>query len=132
MLTQGALEAWINWAHLTSRVKTTDKWVQRWTKGLGRIAEARGHPPCFALSEEHRGFLEYLGAWRNFLLHGDARARGRLLERAAGTDLSNLLMASYAAEVIVGADSVFTLGGAVTGIPAPHSDHLFVAPDELA
>jgi len=131
VLTQGALEAWINWAHLTSGVKPKGTWIERWTKGLHRIAEARGHTPSFALSDEHRRFLQELGSWRNFLLHGDASSRVRLLERTGGVELSDLLTADYAAEVIRGADSVFTLGGAVTGIVAPYSVLLSVASDEL-
>ncbi len=131
VLTQGALEAWINWAHLASGVKPKGTWIERWTKGLGRIATARGHTPSSALSNEQHRFLQELGRWRNFLLHGDARARDRLLECMAGTDLPDLLTAAYAAEVIRGADSVFTLGGAVTGIVAPYSVLLSVASDEL-
>jgi len=131
VLTQGALEAWINWAHLASGVKPKGTWIERWTKGLGRIATARGHTPSSALSNEQYRFLEELGGWRNFLLHGDARSRDRLLECTAATDLSDLLTADYAAEVIRGADSVFTLGGAVTGIVAPYSVLLSVASDEL-
>jgi len=131
VLTQGALEAWINWAHLASGVKPKGMWIERWTKGLHRIAEARGHAPSFALSDEHRRFLQELGSWRNFLLHGDARSRVRQLERTGGAELSDLLTADYAAEVIRGADSVFTLGGAVTGIVAPYSVLLWVAFDEL-
>ena len=130
LLTHAALESWINWSHLHSGLKTTGTWINRWTEGCNQIAESRGHPPPSPIPTEVTSFLAELGAWRNFLAHGDERARLRLLDLIGEINFGDALNADLATETIRLADLAFTYGGSVTGIVAPHSSRCWVALDE--
>jgi len=44
LLSQAALESWINWGHLQSGLSPKDSWISRWTKGCSVIAASKGLP----------------------------------------------------------------------------------------
>jgi hypothetical protein len=138
ILTQGAAEGYANRVHLEACTTITikDTWIRRWEK----IADAAGHldrPTDFALNDDQRGFLTDLGAWRNYLLHADAKACERLYSRlvAVGsldeaTSPVDLLTADLAETIIHKADRLFRWAEDKTGIQAPFLDAAWVAPDE--
>lgn len=136
VLTQGAAEGYANWVHLQAgtALSPRDSWMTRWER-LAEAAEKLGRPPEPDLSEEQRDFLNLLGAWRNFLLHADVRARTRLRDLLAGSlpeGLSepDLLTADLAEATLQQAEQIFRWAQNKTGIQAPFLDAAWVAPDE--
>lgn len=137
ILTQGAAEGYANWVHIQAETPLThSSWIDRWAR-LPEAARALGRPNESTLSAEHQTFLERLGAWRNFLLHADSRARDRLrllLTNGGGLRLGQsefeLLNADLAEAVVAEADQLFRWAQDLTGVPAPFLMHAWVAPDE--
>jgi hypothetical protein len=94
-------------------------------------------PSDVPLSDDQHTFLAELGAWRNYLLHADARARTRLRELLTkkgllAGDISepDLLTADLAESTVQQADQLFRWAEERTGIQAPFLDAAWVAPDE--
>jgi hypothetical protein len=136
ILAQGAAESYVNWVHITAGLTTKDSWIKRW-ENLPASAQVLRRPRSSALSDDHRDFLNRLGAWRNFLLHADSRARDRLRELlisggdlTVGTSEPNLLTAALAETVLKQADEVFRWAQHLSGIQAPFLDYAWVALDE--
>ncbi|WP_049571386.1 hypothetical protein [Streptomyces sp. SBT349] len=136
-LTQAAAEGYANWVHIQAGTEDNVSWVKRWEE-LPTAAEAMGRPAGSVLSTEKREFLNLLGAWRNALLHADARARDRLHEMLTSTGALtsvtseiDLLTADLAESVVKKADELFRWAQNLTSIQAPFLDHAWVAEDEL-
>lgn len=136
ILTQGAAEGYANWVHLQAETKVNGSWVNRWEK-LTDAAKNMKRSAEFALGNDHRAFLNELGAWRNYLLHADARARIRLRELLAndgrlteGLSEPDLLTADLAESTLHLANQLFRWAQDQTGIQAPFLDSVWVAPDE--
>ncbi|MDV9168593.1 hypothetical protein R6V09_00345 [Streptomyces sp. W16] len=137
VLTQAAAEGYANWAHIQAGTSANGTWVNRW-ETLPAAAEAIGRPAGSPLSAERRDFLNLLGAWRNALLHADARARDRLHDLltstgalTSGTSEIDLLTADLAEAVVKRADELFRWAQDLTSIQAPFLDHAWIAGDEL-
>lgn len=131
ILTQGAAEGWIYSAYRSASVapKARANWREVWTLAIASI-----NP------ELERGLdlttvqtLEWISAWRNYLVHDDNRAR-RMFKNTIGVEPHvTLLNAGLAAAVIDRMDAAFCDVGAAIGsrsISAPNSAHLWVAADE--
>ncbi|MGW6202215.1 hypothetical protein ACWF9B_00960 [Streptomyces sp. NPDC055089] len=135
VLAQGAGEAYVNWVFLQSGVTPSGTWIGRWG-GLRTAARGLGRDDNFGLPSEHRRFFNALDAWRNYLLHGDKKARTslrRALEAQGTTDLTNetdLLDSAYAASVMDRAEAAFRWAEEHTGIQAPFLDAAWIAFDE--
>ena len=145
ILAQGAAEGYANWAHIQAGVRAAGTWVNRW-KNLPAAARALGRPTQIlvdgeqaevTLSTAHEDFLNELGAWRNYLLHADVRARDRLREMLTGNgDLTpeetetSLLTADLAETTLNHADELFRWAQSLTAIQAPFLDHAWLAFDE--
>lgn len=136
ILTQGAAEGYVNWIHLEAGTKVTrqDGWIRRWEKIVAAAADL-GRSTDFTLGDDQRDFLMELGAWRNYLLHADAKARERLRERLtgnnnAGVSPPELLTAEFAESIIRTADQLFRWAEARTGVQAPFLDAAWIASDE--
>lgn len=148
VFTQGAAEAYSNWVHLEAQRKIEHSedpqslsyspgrsWIDHW-ETLPAAAEVLDRPGRAALSAEHKAFLERLGAWRNYLLHADRKARDRLLGQIApDTDpetvsVPDLLTADRAHQVLTDIEPVFGWAQDVTGIQAPFLAGAWVAFDE--
>ena len=97
LLCHAAVETAWHWEQLQANVKPR-RWPDEFQKGMTLVAGAYGRPekPLDAdLSEE----LLDLSAWRNFLQHGDERARKRLEDRH-GPFRPEALNAGLAATVV--------------------------------
>lgn len=137
VLTQAAAEGYANWVHIQAGTPVnSSSWIRRW-ENLPAAAEAMQRPAGAALSDEQRDFLNQLGAWRNALLHADARARDRLQDLLTttgalrpGTSALDLLTVDLAESVVTQADELFRCAQDLTGIQAPFLDGAWVAPDE--
>ncbi|MCH0561503.1 hypothetical protein [Streptomyces sp. MUM 16J] len=135
VLAQGAGEAYVNWVYLQAGVTPSGTWIDRWG-GLRNAARELGRDDKFGPPREHRKFFNELDAWRNYLLHGDEKARKSLhqaLKAQDGTDLTNetdLLDGAYAASVMDRAEAAFRWAEQQTGIQAPFLDGAWVAFDE--
>lgn len=146
VLAQGAAEGYANWVHIKAGIPPKDSsWVKRWknlpaaARALGRPtqAEVNGQPEEVTLSSAHEDFLNRLGAWRNFLLHADARARDRLHDQlsengdlAPGEHEITLLTADLAETTLIRSDEIFRWAERLTAVQAPFLDHAWVSPDE--
>lgn len=145
ILAQGAAEGYANWVHIQAGIPATGTWVERWKKlpaaarALGRPAKAGvgGQPIEITLSSAHEEFLNRLGAWRNFLLHADTRARDRLRDLlnesgdlAPGEPQITLLTADLAETTLTRSDEIFRWAQDLTAVQAPFLDHAWVASDE--
>jgi hypothetical protein len=145
ILAQGAAEGYANWVHIQAGIPAKGSWVERWknlpaaARALGRPAqaEADGQLTEATLSSAHEEFLNQLGAWRNFLLHADARARDRLHEQlsengdlAPGEHEITLLTADLAEKTLIRSDEIFRWAQRLTAVQAPFLDHAWVAADE--
>jgi hypothetical protein len=78
-----------------------------------------------------------LGAWRNYLLHADVKARDRLRELltkngdlAPGEAETDLLTANMAETTLNRAGELFRWAQHLTAIQAPFLDHAWVSFDE--
>jgi len=141
VLTQAAAESYANWVHIQADVTPPRTWIERWkhlptaARALGRPAQTTtdAGPVEITLSDEQEELLKELGAWRNFLLHADARARDRLrelLDLASEQTEVDLLTADLAESLVGRAEELFRWAQRLTGINAPFLDHAWVAPDE--
>ncbi|QIY68931.1 hypothetical protein HEP84_06675 [Streptomyces sp. RLB1-33] len=119
----------------TAGVTPSGTWIDRWG-GLRNAARELGRDDKFGVPGEHRKFFSELDAWRNYLLHGDEKARKSLhqaLEAQGRTDLTNetdLLDSTYAASVMGRAEAAFRWAEQQKGIQAPFLDGAWVAFDE--
>ncbi|WLQ35364.1 hypothetical protein P8A18_18905 [Streptomyces castrisilvae] len=77
VLAQGAAEGYANWVFLQADVTPSGTWIDRWC-GLRNAASSLDRDDKSGLPKEHRTFFEELGAWRNYLLHSDAKSRNSL------------------------------------------------------
>jgi hypothetical protein len=145
VLAQGAAEGYANWVHIQGGIPAKGSWVQRWknlpaaARALGRPAqaEADGQLTDVTLSSAHEEFLNQLGAWRNFLLHADAKARDRLRDLlsengglAPGEHEITLLTADLAETTLIRSDEIFRWAQRLTAVQAPFLDHAWMASDE--
>jgi hypothetical protein len=137
VLAQAAAEGYANWAHIHAGTPVDGQsWVERW-QNLPAAAEAMGRPVGATLADPQCDFLNLLGAWRNALLHADARARDRLQALLAANgnshpDISmpDLLTVDLAESVIATTDQLFRWGQHLTGVQAPSLGGAWVAADE--
>ena len=136
ILAQGAAEGYANWVHIQAGMPTKGTWVDRW-RNLPAAARSLGRPAQDTLSSAHEEFLHQLGAWRNYLLHADARARDRLHDLltgngdlASGETETTLLTADLAEATLTRSDEIFQWAQRLTAIQAPFLDHAWVAIDE--
>ena len=145
ILAQGAAEGYANWVHIQAGIPAKGSWVERWknlpaaASALGRPAqaEADGQRTEVTLSSAHEEFLNQLGAWRNFLLHADTKARDRLHDLlskngdlASGEHEITLLTADLAETILIRSDEIFRWAQHLTAVQAPFLDHAWVASDE--
>ena len=131
-LTAAAVEEWVTSALLTARVPIpmpdSLSWhgaLPRWRR-LPDIARSLGRPHDFALSEEHRRFLENLGAWHHALTYADPHAQSWLHDRYRSLgqidgrhNVTQMMSAGLACIVVAGAGELFDWASQVTGLPAP-------------
>lgn len=136
ILIQGAAEGYINWIHHEAGIPATGSWIQRWER-LPDVAAKHNRSAEFALVDEQRAFLSEIGAWRNYLLHADDRARDRLHGLLASngnlsesTSPPDLLTADFAEATLQKADELFRWAQDRTGTQAPFLDSAWVALDE--
>jgi hypothetical protein len=138
VLAQAACEGWIYFAYRHTKVEPgRDRgWVQRWIDAPRLICDPRrsaGQPPTRGLEQATIEALRRLSAWRNFLLHGDDRAREKLGEVIQQEPDARLLTAALAEQIIDWADHAFTDLGSLLGVHGViglSSDHLWVGYDE--
>ncbi|WP_328900627.1 hypothetical protein OHR86_12415 [Streptomyces sp. NBC_00441] len=135
ILAQGAAEGYVNWVFLQAGVAPSGTWIGRW--GALRHAAAKlGRDGEIGLPKAHRSFFNELDAWRNFLLHGDAKARESLRKALSAQQLSvqaaevELLDCAYALNVMDRVDAACRWAEERTGIPAPAARGAWVAADE--
>ena len=138
VLTQAACEAWIYFAYRHTKVEPEKGggWVQRWIDAPRLICDPRrptGQPPSRELDQATIEALRRLSAWRNFLLHGDDRARKYLAKFIDQDPDVRLLTAALAEQTIDWADHAFTDLGSLLGVHGViglNSAHLWVGYDE--
>jgi hypothetical protein len=136
IMTQAAAEGYANWVFLQAGIETGNgTWISRWN-GLRNATLALGRDGNVGVPKVHKDFFNELDAWRNYLLHGDDRAREslrRALENQERTYTENeieLLDSAYAASVVERAEAAFRWAQNATGVAAPFVDGAWVAPDE--
>ncbi|NJP25386.1 hypothetical protein FLW53_14535 [Microbispora sp. SCL1-1] len=136
ILAQGAAEGYVNWVFLQAGLTPNGTWIDRWS-GLRNAARALGRDDRFGLPQEHRKFFNELNAWRNYLLHGDEKARKALheaLEAQGRTDLASeidILDSAYATSVMTRVESAFRWAEQHSGVQAPFLNGAWVALDEI-
>jgi hypothetical protein len=131
ILAQAAAEGWIHAAYRLAKIEPRDRtsWSTRWADAPEAICGAGTRP----LDRATTATLDWLSAWRNWLVHDDARARkrlGRIVPLGRETDH---LTANLAEEVIRRMDDAFTDIGAVIGhrtLAGLNSAFLWTALDE--
>ena len=138
VLTQAAAESYVNWIYLEVGVRPRSRsWISRWD-GLGTVAKQLGRPGT-SLPSEHIRFFTELNAWRNYLVHGDERARKTLLATLTAqgcgdftddAEVISILDSDYAATVIERAEAAFSWTARQTGIQAPFVCGAWVSPWE--
>lgn len=132
ILGQGAAEGWIFNAYRRAGVapRPGANWREVWRSAIDSINPELGRE----LSGESSATLDWLSAWRNYLVHDDDRAR-RNLKAAIGVDPHlTLVTAQLAEEVIRRCDAAFADVGAAIGSfsgSAPNSAFLWIAEDEV-
>jgi hypothetical protein len=127
ILTQAAAESYVNWIYLQAGVEPrSSSWIPRWG-GLRTVAQHLGRGGS-NLPSEHRRFFDEVNAWRNYLLHGDEKARSALLRALTAQGRRNLtdeaevigiLDSDYAAAIITRADAAFRWAAQQTGSQPP-------------
>lgn len=133
ILTQAALEAAIK-QELQERGLTTKRsWVACWDEGPTEIAGWAGRPADFTLPAELEVELKRLSTWRQFFVHGDKAARGRIAKEVGDDSLEipNRCDADLAEHWIAQADKLFEWFAEVTGIVYSPSRLLWVPLDDL-
>jgi hypothetical protein len=138
VLAQAACEGWIYAAYRRARVKhgTKPGWVRRWTEAPGLICDRDkelDEPPTRALDDSTVETLRLVSRWRNFLLHGDDKARDRLHKTVQPGTETDHLTAEFAERIIKQVDAAFTDAGSLLGVhgsPGLSTDSLWVALDE--
>lgn len=130
ILSEAAAEGWIYAAYRLAGAKPRGRgWRECWTQAPKTIAGQEARDLDNATVET----LDWLSAWRNFLVHDDDRARQRLAAFVpAGSEIDHLT-AEMAREVITRLDAAFTDIGSLIGfrtLSAPNSAFLWVAHDE--
>ena len=138
ILAQAAAESYVNWIYLQADVQPrSTSWIGRWG-GLRAVAIHLGRDAC-SLPSEYSRFFEELNAWRNYLLHGDHRARAALTValKAQGRDeitddaeALHILGSHYAATIIERAGTAFGWAAQRTGIQPPFQASSWISPDE--
>lgn len=130
ILSQAAAEGWIYAAYRLAGEQPRGRgWRQCWTQAPKIIAG----PDARNLDTATTGTLDWLSAWRNYLVHDDDRARERLADFVSADSETAHLTAEMAREVITRMDAAFTDVGSVIGfrtLAAPNSAALWVAFDE--
>jgi hypothetical protein len=89
ILVQAAIESYANFVYRTqTQPAPAGGWIARW-QGFTAVAVARGVTEDPTLPPHHAETLAEVNSWRNYLVHGDERARDRLRQhlRAAGEDI---------------------------------------------
>lgn len=130
ILTQAAAEGYVHAALRRSGASCAGGWRTKWAGAPAAICRTEVR----ALDDATTETLRWLGAWRNFLVHDDDRARSNLARYVDLESAPQQLRAPMAREVISRMDEAFTDLGALVGhctLAAPHSAALWVAPDEL-
>ena len=138
VLTQAACEGWIYFAYLHTQVEPEKGgcWVKRWIDAPRLICDPRRapcQPPTRELDQTTIDALRRLSAWRNFLLHGDDRAREKLAKVVDQDPDVRLLTAALAEQTIDWADHAFTDLGSLLGVHGViglNSAYLWVGYDE--
>jgi hypothetical protein len=130
ILSQAAAEGWIYAAYRLAGEKPRGRgWRECWAQAPKIIAGADARN----LASATTGTLDWLSAWRNYLVHDDDRARERLAEFVRAGSETEHLTAEMAREVITRVDAAFADVGSVIGfrtLSAPNSVALWVAYDE--
>jgi hypothetical protein len=138
VLTQAACEGWIYFAyrHTKAEPEKGGGWIQRWIDAPRLICDPcrpAGQPPTRGLDQVTIDALRRLSAWRNFLLHGDDRARQKLGDLIDQEPDVRLLTAALAEQVIAWADHAFTDLGSLLGVHGViglNSAYLWIGYDE--
>lgn len=128
---QAAAESWIYAIYRNAGVEPSPRtgWVQVWLDAPGAICR---HPTRRLEPATEHALLE-LSTWRNYLIHGDHKARRRLHARVPENQVTHRLNAALAREVIDNMDAAFTDASSLLGVhggPALHSSSLRIAPQE--
>lgn len=130
ILSQAAAEGWIYAAYRLAVEKPRGRgWRECWAQAPQIIAG----PDVRDLDDATSDTLEWLSAWRNYLVHDDDRARERLAEYVPAGAETGHLTAEMAREMITRVDAAFADIGSLIGfrtMSAPHSAFLWVAHDE--
>jgi hypothetical protein len=133
VLTQAALEAYVNWVYVQAGLDPTGGWIDRW-QNLDQPAGQLGRPADFQLSSAQLDLLSEISALRNVLVHGDQRSRQRLVNSSVGAstvaEVLRGLTAGLAQTVVDNAEALFRWAGERTGITAPSSTGAWIASDE--
>ncbi|MEE1743225.1 hypothetical protein ACFYNF_18970 [Streptomyces sp. NPDC006641] len=135
ILAQGAAEGYVNWVYLQAGIPPSGTWIDRW-RGLRNAAARLGRDDKIGLPKEHKDLFNELDAWRNFLLHGDEKARESLHKALASQGLAGqaveveLFDGVYALNVMDRVDAACRWAEARTGISAPAVRGAWVAADE--
>ena len=109
--------------------------------GWPEQARSEPGPPSNLLALRSPTVLQGLNAWRNYLVHGDEKARTALRaalkaqghgDFADDAEVISLLSSDYAATVIERAEAAFILAVHHTGVQAPFPRGAWISPSEGA
>jgi hypothetical protein len=89
VLAHAAVETAWHWEQMQAGVQA-EGWPGKFQRGLEAVARARGRPTPDPVDPGLWEAWLDISAWRNFLQHGDVRARVRLLARNAEVGPDNL------------------------------------------
>lgn len=130
ILSQAAAEGWIYAAYRLAGERPRGRgWRECWSQAPQIILG----PEARELDGASTDTLEWLSAWRNYLVHDDDRARERLAKHVPEGSETDHLTAEMAREVITRMDAAFADVGSLIGfrtLSAPNSAFLWVAFDE--
>jgi hypothetical protein len=105
ILSQAAAEGWIYAAYRLAGEKPRGRgWRECWAQAPKIIAGSDARD----LDEATSDTLDWLSAWRNYLVHDDDRARERVAEYVRAGSETDHLTAEMAREVITCVDAAFT------------------------
>jgi hypothetical protein len=130
VLLQASAEAWINRLYETNGgAAHGDGWRSRWA-GIGHIAKALDRPQR-SISSGSSDLLDEISVLRNYLMHGDERAKQRLEDWGDGRDLHDILTVEFVTGLFQRAEALWAEARTIAGIQTPSTDRAWVADDEF-